>query len=128
MRAPTGIAAGLAVIAAALAAGCGPTPPQAPLPDAQKLDTALSGIATACGLSYQSTALDPAARLHLAPLNAKATIQARKLATVYHGNPAWIYQGETVRSIVNQTLSTLQECGLHGAKLSLSQALAKGHS
>jgi hypothetical protein len=128
MRTRTGIAAGLAAATLALATGCGPTPPQAPLHEVGKLDTSLSGISTACGLSYQSTALDPAARSHLGGLNDKAASQARKLAAVYHRNPAWIYQGETVRSIVHQTISTLQECGLRKAKLVLIQALAQPHS
>ena len=34
-------------------AGCGPTPPQAPLAQAKKLDAATSDIATECGLTYQ---------------------------------------------------------------------------
>ena len=46
-----------AAISAALAlAACGPTPPQAPLPYAKKLDSATSGISTACGLAEQVTA------------------------------------------------------------------------
>jgi hypothetical protein len=120
-----GIAVVLALACLAVLTGCGATPPQAPLPEAQKLDTSTSGISTACGLSYQSIALDPGARLHLASLNVKAAAQARKLAAVYRRNPAWIYQGQTVRSIVHQALSTLQECGLRGAKLALIRALAQ---
>jgi hypothetical protein len=116
------------VSALALPAGCGATSPQAPLPEARKLDTSLSGISTACGLAYQSTALDPEARFQLGTLDAKAATQSRKLAGVYHRNPEWIYQGETVRTIVSQALSALNECGLHGARIPLLQALVGPHS
>lgn len=105
-------------------AGCGPTPPQAPLPDAQRLNNSLSGISTACGLSYQSTGLDSRARGHLGSIDASAAAQARKLASVYHRNPNWIYQGERVSFIVGQATEMLQECGLDGARRVLTRAVA----
>jgi hypothetical protein len=42
-----------ALLLAIVIAGCGPTPPLAPLAEAKMLDAATSDIATACGLTYQ---------------------------------------------------------------------------
>jgi hypothetical protein len=108
----------------AVLAGCGPTPPQAPLPEAQRLNNSLSGISTACGLSYQSTGLDSRAGGHLGSIDASAAAQARKLASVYHRNPNWIYQGERVSFIVGQATEMLKECGLDGARRVLTRAVA----
>ncbi|MGI8507517.1 MAG: hypothetical protein ACR2MK_12090 [Solirubrobacteraceae bacterium] len=97
---------------AALLAACGPTPPQAPLADAKVLDASLSGISTACGEIYQMSAFAPPPARELDPIEASASFEARKLARVYAKDPAWIYQGETVRTIVGEALSTLRGCGL----------------
>jgi hypothetical protein len=113
----------LALVTAALAlavSACGPTPPQAPLPEAKKLDTSTSGISTACGETYQVTAFPGDHRRDLATLEATATFSARKLASVYQRNPAWIYQGETVAAIVKDAVSTLSDCGLASAKTTLA--------
>jgi hypothetical protein len=99
---------------------CGATPPQAPLPQAKKLDSSTSGISTACGETYQVTAFPGNHRRDLATLDATATSSARKLASVYRRNPAWIYQGETVAAIVKDALSMLSDCGLPGAKATLA--------
>jgi hypothetical protein len=118
VRRPITTALGL-IATVALAAGCGATPPQAPLRAAMKLDSALSGIAHACGLSYQTTAL---ARKPVSPpgvLEAVATRHSDKLASVYAQNPDWIYQGETVRTIVQDSISALDGCGLEQAKAEL---------
>jgi hypothetical protein len=128
MSTRTVLAAVASGVTLALASGCGPTPPQAPLPEAQKLSTSTSDISTACGLAYQSTALDPRARSHLDSIDATAATAARKLAAVYRHNPSWIYQGATVRSIVAQATSTLGACGLHGAKDVLTRATAQAPS
>ncbi|MFZ0091905.1 MAG: hypothetical protein WAL63_20550 [Solirubrobacteraceae bacterium] len=106
------MAAGLA--AAALAA-CGATPPQAPLPMAQRLDRATSGISTACGESYQVTAFAGDHARDLAVLRATATASAAKLASVDARNPAWIYQGQTVSEIVANSIAALKSCGLSAA-------------
>lgn len=98
---------------------CGPTPPQAPFHEAQKLDNSTSGISTACGETYQVTAFAGDHR-DLAALEATATSGARKLASVYRRNPAWIYQGETVSAIVKDAVSALGDCGLPGAKATLA--------
>ena len=105
----------------AILAGCGPTPPQAPFPEAKKLDSATSGISTACGLSSQVTAFPPPDHKDLVTLDAVATEDARKLARVYAKNPTWIYQGQTIRQLVSDSLTMLAACGLHGAEKSLRE-------
>jgi hypothetical protein len=113
----------LASVAAALAlAGCGATPPQAPLPQAKKLDSATGDMSTDCGLTYQVTAFAGNHQAELAQLEATASISARKLATVYGRNPAWIYQGETVHDIVRDSLAMLSACGLTKAESTLADA------
>jgi hypothetical protein len=107
--------ASLAVAVALGGAGCGSTPPQAPFAQAKKLDSATGDIATDCGLSYQVTAFPGNHRADIASLVASATSSARKLASVYARNPAWIYEGDTVRQIVDDGFVMLRTCGLNGA-------------
>jgi hypothetical protein len=107
------IAAGLAILALA---GCGATPPQAPLAQAKKLDASTSGISSACGLTYQVTAFARPGRADLSSYEATASRQARKLASVYKLDPAWIYQGETLRKIVHDSIAMLGSCGLTQAR------------
>ena len=115
-----------AAISAALAlAACGPTPPQAPLPYAKKLDSATSGISTACGLAEQVTAFGGEHGKDLVTLEVTARSSGLKLASVYRRNPAWIYQGETVRQILADSESLLGSCGLRGAQAQLKQATAR---
>jgi hypothetical protein len=104
----------LIVLALALA-GCGATPPQAPLSEAMKLDSATGDIAADCGLTYQVTAFPGDHRADLASLEASARASAVKLASVYARNPAWNYQGETVGQIVGDGVAMLRACGLRGA-------------
>jgi hypothetical protein len=103
-----------------LAGGCGATPPQAPLGDAAKLDTSLSGISTACGLAYQISAFPPPPAAQLASLEAAASRQAAKLASVFRQNPHWIYQGETVSAIADDAIAMLGSCGLPEARRALA--------
>ncbi len=113
-----------AVLALAIGgAGCGPTPPQAPFAQAKKLDSATGDIAAACGLSYQVTAFPGNHRADLANLEASATSGARKLASVYRRNPAWIYQGETVGKLVHDGVAMLRACGLDDAASALARAV-----
>ena len=115
-----------AAISAALAlAACGPTPPQAPLPYAKKLDSATSGISTACGLAEQVTAFGGEHGKDLVTLEVTARSSGLKLASVYRRNPAWIYQGETVRQILADSESLLGSCGLRGTQAQLKQATAR---
>jgi multidrug efflux pump subunit AcrA (membrane-fusion protein) len=111
----------LLVIAALAIAGCGAQQPQAPLPAAKKLDEATSGISTACGLTYQVTAFPGRHQPDLTVLEATASTAADKLATVYKRNPGWIYQGEPVHAIVEDSLTMLRQCGLPQAARTLTQ-------
>ena len=109
-------------LAAAVLAGCGPTPPQAPLPDAKKLDESTGDISSACGGAYQLSAFGGDHRKDLITLEATASSAAYKLAGVYHRNPAWIYQGETIGQIVSDADSMLGACGLPQAQSALRRA------
>jgi hypothetical protein len=116
------VASALGLLAGTLAiSGCGPTPPQAPLPAAMKLDSALSGIASACGLSYQTTALAGHTAPSLDGLEAAATKDTDKLASVDAENPDWIYQGEMISAIVKDSISLLGDCGLSAARARLAR-------
>lgn len=113
----------LAVALAVLAvAACGPTPPQAPLRYAKKLDTSTSDISTACGEASQVMEFEGQNSPHLAGIEGAAVRSARKLASVYHRNPEWIYQGETVGEIVIDAKRMLASCGLRQALSELSRA------
>ena len=122
MRARPHSSAGLNVLAlvpvlALLAlCGCGATSPQAPLAQAKKLDSALGGISTACGLSYQTTDFARPGSANLSSLQKTASAHARKLASVYARDPGWIYQGQTVKNIVDESISMLGSCGLPQAQ------------
>lgn len=113
----------LALAAALLAgAGCGALPPQAPLAYARKLDSATSGISTACGYAYQVTAFPGNHAADLKRLDATATTSVLKLVKVFHRNRAWVYQGDTVAEISSDAVSMLRSCGLHGAAQKLERA------
>jgi hypothetical protein len=111
-----------AALALASLAACGPTPPQAPLPYAKKLDTSTSDISTACGEASQVMAFEGPGSIHLAGIEGAARRSARKLASVYRRNPDWIYQGESVGEIVVDAKQMLSSCGLHPALAELRRA------
>lgn len=115
------IAAGAVTLGAALA-GCGALPPQAPLAYAQKLNSATSGISTACGFAYQTTAFPGDHARDLSKLEATATAAVRKLVVVFHRNREWVYQGDTVAEISSDAVSLLDSCGLHGAAHTLRRS------
>jgi len=116
----------IALIAAVVVAGCGPTPPQAPKPEAKRLDKSLGDISSACGLAYQVTAFPGDHRSDLITLEVTATSAAREFAAVYARNPEWIYQSERLRKIASDAVSLLQGCGLGGAAHTLRQATSAG--
>ncbi len=116
----------LAAPIALVIAACGTASPQAPFPQAKRLDSATSGIAMACGESYQVSAFRGDHRYELARLDATATTAAVKLAGVLRRNPAWVYQGETIGEIALNGVSLLRACGLRRAADSLAAASA-GH-
>lgn len=111
-----------ALLAAIVLAGCGPPPPQAPFAQAKKLDASTGDLSTECGLTYQVTAFPGDHRTPLASLESQAMASARSLASVYHLDPEWIYQGETLRQIVRDALSMLNACGLTQAERTLLRA------
>jgi hypothetical protein len=109
-------------LAALTVAGCGALPPQAPLAYAKKLDSATSGISTACGGAYQVTAF-PGNHTHdLDGLDASAITDARKLEKVFKRNRSWVYQGDTIAEISSDAVSMLQSCGLRRAAQQLKAA------
>jgi hypothetical protein len=101
-------------IALALSA-CAGSASQAPLSQAKKLDVATNGISSACGEAYQVTAFAGEHTRQLKSLSATATQDARKLAGVDRHNSRWVYQGQTVAEIVQDSISTLSSCGLKTA-------------
>jgi len=117
-------AAAAPAIALSIAA-CGATPPQAPLAYAKKLDEATSGISTACGEADQLHAFPGADRTDTITLEATASSSASKLAEVFARNPAWIYQGESVRKIVHDSAAMLDACGLRRAEAQLLGATTR---
>jgi hypothetical protein len=102
-------AAGLLV--AALLAGCGARPPQAPDSQAKKLGSATGAIATACGRSYRATSL-AGHRARVRQIDRHARTDARALAAVYRRNPDWIYLGQTVAATARDTIALTRDCGL----------------
>ncbi len=111
-----------ALLAVAALAGCGAPPPEAPLAQAKKLDASTSDLSTECGLTYQVTAFGGDHRKDVANLESQAAASARSLASVYTRDPAWIYQGATVRQIVTDALAMLHACGLTQAERTLLRA------
>jgi hypothetical protein len=121
-RVPSRLAAGGLALAALAVAGCGALPPQAPLAYAAKLDSATSGISTACGGAYQVTAFPGDHTRDLDGLEAGAIKHARKLEEVFHRNREWVYQGDTVAEIASDAVAMLESCGLHRAAEQLKRA------
>jgi hypothetical protein len=110
-------------IAALAIAGCGALPPQAPLAYARKLDSATSGISTACGYAYRVTAFPGNHASDLNTLEATAATDVRKLVRVFKRNREWVYQGDTVAEISSDAVSMLEACGLlHRAAHQLRRA------
>ena len=113
----------MAVTAAALSAvGCGALPPQAPLAYAKKLDSATSGISTACGYAYRATAFPGNHARVTEKLEDAAIGDVRKLVKVFKRNRTWVYQGFTVAEIASDGVSMLNSCGLHKAAHQLRAA------
>jgi len=113
---------GACALAAGALAACGATPPQAPLPYAQRLDVATSDISTACGEAYEVDAFPGDHRAALAPIEREALTGARKLARVARRDGGWIYQGQTVRQIVGAAAAMLGSCRLAAARAALERS------
>jgi hypothetical protein len=114
----------LIVVAALAAVGCGPTPPQAPGPEAHRLNESLSTFSTACGhaIEVQTFSRDTRA---LRALERQALAQVPTVVTIYKRNPQWIFQGKTVAELVRLSVSYLDECGLHRAASRLRAATSE---
>jgi hypothetical protein len=110
-----------AAVAAAALAGCGPTPPQAPGPEAHRLNKALSTFSTACGHATEIQEFTNDARA-MTITEHQAQSQVPHLARVYRQNSDWIFQGKTVAELVQMSVAFLDECGLHQAADSLRAA------
>jgi hypothetical protein len=110
-----------------LAGGC--AQPGTPVHEIQaaKLGVATSSISAACGYAWELTAYGARHPPGLAAQEQTAVSAAHKLATVYRHSPSDIYQGESVGSIVSDTITLLDECGLRGAKKVLQHALGQRH-
>ena len=111
------------ILLVVLLAGCGPTPPQAPGPQAHQLNMSLSSISTACG---QATAIKTFSndKHALASMEKQAARQIPTLVRIYKQNPAWIFQGKTVAQLAVMTKTYLDECGLHAAARRLQHAVS----
>jgi len=106
--------------------GCGAPPPQVPGVQANRVSSALTGIAEACGEAYQQ-GIAHSKHPDLTSIEATATMRAQELAKVFNGDPEGIYQAQTLRQIVAQGIAYLHECGLTQAAAALErQTLPKG--
>jgi hypothetical protein len=108
--------------AAVLATACGPPQPQPPVSQSNKLGAATGSISTACGEANQVTAFPGDHRRDLMTLEATAGSASRQLAGVYRQHPGWIFQGETVSQLVQDSLKLLGTCGLPQARAVLRAA------
>jgi Flp pilus assembly protein TadG len=115
----------LAAALAAAMAGCGATPPQAPKKQADVLNTATGGISTACGLASQVTAFSGGHEPDLTTLQDTALVNVRLLASVYRRNPRWVFQNDTVRELVSDSVTMLRSCGLGRPAQALLKLTAK---
>ena len=102
----------IAVAGALLLAGCGATPPQAPGPEAHRLNKALSTFSSACGHAAEIQEFSNDARA-MTITEHQAQTQIPPVARVFGQNPDWIFQGKTVAELVDMSVSFLDECGLH---------------
>jgi hypothetical protein len=119
-------AAALTAFAIALA-GCAQPGTQAPKPEAAKLAVGTSDISTACGYAQELTAFGGPHAAGLGAQEAMATEGANRLAGVFAHSSTWIYQGESIGGLLNDSSSLLGECGLTGARQVLERALRHGH-
>jgi hypothetical protein len=119
--------AGLALVVLVLATGCAPPGTPVQKIQAAKLGVATSSISAACGYAWELTTFGGRHAKGLAAQESTAVSAAHKLATVYAHSPSDIYEGESVGSILSDTITLLDECGLPRAKKVLQHALAMRH-
>jgi hypothetical protein len=109
------------VAALVAATGCGPTPPQAPGPEAHRLNKALSTFSSACGHASEINEFTKDRRA-MTITEHQAQSQIPHLVRVWRQNPDWIFQGKTVAELVQMSVTFLDECGLHEAAADLRAA------
>ena len=109
-----------AVLVSALCAGCGAREPQAPPAEANRVASALSEIALACGEAHQQRA--GGAPAPSAAVQTTADERTAELAHAYRRGPGRIYQGHTLREVIERTVGYLRECGLPGPAGELERA------
>ena len=108
-----------------IVSGCAQPGTVAPEEEAAKLGVATENISLACGYAWELTAFGGSRPPGLAGVESSAVAGARKLASVYAHDPSDLYQGESVGSIVSDSISLLSECGLPSARNLLQRALAR---
>jgi hypothetical protein len=107
--------------------GCAPPGTPVQKIQAARLGVATSSISAACGYAWELTAFGGRHPKGLAAQESAAVSAAHKLATVYAHSPSEIYEGESVGSILSDTITLLDECGFPSAKRVLQKALANPH-
>jgi hypothetical protein len=101
------------ILLAALAlAGCSQAGPQAPLPDAQHINTVTGEISTACGLYTQLNAFPPPPHHDVVVLRASAASALRQLTAIDRAHPEWRFDGVALPKILAQAHAMLGSCGL----------------
>jgi predicted small lipoprotein YifL len=102
----------LILLVALALAGCSQAGPQAPLPDAQKINTMTGDISTACGLFTQLNAFPPPPHHEVVALRTSAASALRQLAAIDHAHPQWRFDGVAMPKILEQAHAMLRDCGL----------------
>jgi hypothetical protein len=116
-----------ATMASLVLVACAPPGTSLQKIQAARVGVATSDISAACGYADELTAFGGRHPRGLAAQQATAVSAAHKLASVYAQSPSDIYQGESVGSVVSDTITLLDECGLTSAEKVLQQALAHSH-
>lgn len=116
-----------AILAGLLVAVAGCTQPgtQAPGPEAARLSHATGDISLACGYAEELTAFGGPHPAGLAAQETTALFGAQLLLKVWSRNPRWIYQGESIGGVVDDSISLLGTCGLAGAQRFLQRAVSR---
>lgn len=117
----------VALIGAAVLAGCAPPGTPVPSEQAAKLDVATSRMSVACGYAEELTATGGSNPADLGWIESIAVSGARKLASVYARNQTGIYQGDSVGALVGDSISLLSGCRMPTARAVLERALREHH-
>jgi hypothetical protein len=102
----------LILLAVVALAGCSEAGPQAPLPDAKKINTVTGDISSACGLYTQLDAFPPPPHRYVVILRASAASALKQLTAIDRAHPEWRFDGVAMPKILEQARSMLRGCGL----------------